>query len=184
MTSFTKRSGTSFTLRPAGAAGGVGKNSPRQRARDGLENAGRGRAAHEICGGGEPQGEEFDRAVRRVRDLAAYRVWLAEAVSGAGHGRDARGQSASPSQSGENGGGVGTTSGGVAAAATGLGSPQDSASVGEGRDRAAGEHDSPHLFAAPVGAGLGPATDGVAALRAERAEPALADGLQRSQGMG
>src|SRR5882762_2360034 len=76
MTSFTKRSGTSFTLRPAGVAGGGQENSPRQRARDGLENEGRGRAAHEICGGGESAGKEFDRTVCRVRDLAAYRLRL------------------------------------------------------------------------------------------------------------
>src|SRR5271155_6082092 len=68
-------------------------------------HAGRGRAAHEICGGGESQGEDFDRAVCRIRDLAAHWVWLAEAVSDARHHRDARGKPASPSQSGENGGG-------------------------------------------------------------------------------
>src|SRR5271155_419205 len=38
MTSFTKRSGTSFTLRPASAAGGVGKNSLGPRARDGTRD--------------------------------------------------------------------------------------------------------------------------------------------------
>src|SRR5258707_1250404 len=94
MTSFTKRSGTSFTLRPAGVAGAGGENGPRQRARDGLENEGRGRTADEICSGGESQGKEFDRAVWRVRDLAAHRARLAEAVSGGGGRRHGRGGSA------------------------------------------------------------------------------------------
>src|SRR5882762_1362140 len=184
MTSFTKRSGTSFTLRPAGVAGGGQENSPRQRARDGLENEGRGRASHEICGGGESAGKEFDRTVCRVRDLAAYRLRLAEAISGGWDRGDARGEPASASQSGENAGRGGATGGGVAAAAAGLGSAQDPASVGEGRHRAAGEYDSSHLSAAAVGAGLGSSADGAAALRAGATEPTLADGLQRSQGMG
>src|SRR5258708_1986870 len=184
MTSFTKRSGTSFTLRPAGVAGAGGENGPRQRARDGLENEGRGRTADEICSGGESQGKEFDRAVWRVRDLAAHRVRLAEAVSGGWDRRHERGESAPASQSGENAGRSGAAGGGVAAAAAGLGSAQDSASAARGRHRAAGEYDSSHFSAAPVGAGLGSAADGVAALRAGATEPALADGLQRSQGMG
>ncbi len=184
MTSFTKRSGTSFTLRPAGVAGGGGENRPRQRARDGLENQGRGRAAHEICGGGESAGKEFDRVVCRVRDLAAHGVLLVEAVSGARDRGHAGSEPASASQSGENAGWARTTRSRVAAAAAGLGSAQDSASVAPGRDRATGEHDSSHFSAAPVGAGLGSAADGVAALRAGATEPALADGFQRTQGMG
>src|SRR5258707_6115205 len=104
MTSFTKRSGTSFTLRPAGVAGAGGENGPRQRARDGLENEGRGRTADEICSGGESQSKEFDRAVWRVPDLAAHRVRLAEAVSrGCDRGHE-RGEVASASQYGAKGG--------------------------------------------------------------------------------
>src|SRR5258708_37988703 len=102
MTSFTKRSGTSFTLRPAGVAGAGGENGPRQRARDGLENEGRGRTADEICSGGESQGKEFDRAVWRGRDLAAHRGRLAGTGSGGGGRRAARGESAPAAQSREN----------------------------------------------------------------------------------
>src|SRR5712671_7671073 len=79
---------------------------------------------------------------------------------------------------------VGAAGGGTAATLSGLGSAQTAGATSAGGSELAGEHHSSHSIASGVGADRGSACGGVAALRAGRAQPTLADGFQRLHGVG
>src|SRR5450755_3538962 len=61
--------------------GGSVNRSPGKRVRDGLENGGDPRAARALCGECQPEREEPARVVPGVRNLAAYGLRVAAAVS-------------------------------------------------------------------------------------------------------
>src|ERR1035441_164145 len=72
----------------------------------------------------------------------------------------------------------------TAATLSGLGSAQTAGAAPAGGGELTAEYHSSHSVAARVGADRGSACGGAAALRARRAQPALADGFQRLHGTG
>src|ERR1700746_342060 len=104
MTSFTKCSGTSFTLRARLARTG-------EQAKDGLENYGCPRTTGAVCGGSSTERKVFDRFMSGIRDLAAYRISVAEAVSRSRGGGHCGKESATTAESQPNPTGIGTRGG-------------------------------------------------------------------------
>src|SRR6266404_2903147 len=177
MTSFTQCSMTSFTLlRERSGRGGAIK--------DGVEECGHSGTTRAVRGGGESAGEDFRGSLSGVRGLSTHGIFVAAALSGTGTGRHCRAQPAAACQSAADRRRVGRAGRGTAATLSGLGSAQAAGATPASRSAVAGEHHSSHSVAARVGAAGGWTCSGVAALRAGRAQPALADGFQRLQGVG
>ena len=177
MTSFTQCSGTSFTLlRERSERGGA--------IRDDVEECGHSGTTGAVRSGGESAGEDIRGSLSGVRGISTHGIFVAEALSGTGTGRHRRAQPAAACQSAADRRRVGAAGCGIAATLSGLGSAQTAGAAPAGRSEVAGEHHSSHSVAARVGAAGGWACGGSAALRAGRAQPALADGFQRLDGVG
>src|SRR5882762_8792596 len=177
MTSFTQCSGTSFTLpRECSERGGAIK--------DDVEECGRSGTTRAVRGGGESAGKDVQCSLSGVRGLSTHGIFVAAALSGTGAGRHRRAQPSAACQSAADRRRVGAAGGGTAATLSGLGSAQTAGATSAGGSELAGEHHSSHSIASGVGADRGSACGGVAALRAGRAQPTLADGFQRRDGVG
>src|SRR6267378_213477 len=177
MTSFTQCSGTSFTLlRERSERGGAIK--------DDVEECGRSGTTRAVRSGGKSAGEGIRDSLSGVRGLSTHGIFVAAALSGTGTGRHRRAQPAAACQSAADRKRVGAAGRGTAATLSGLGSAQAAGATPASRSEVAREHHSSHSVAARVGADRGWACSGVAALRAGRAQPALADGFQRLHGVG
>src|SRR5712671_2105038 len=177
MTSFTQCSGTSFTLpRERSERGGAIK--------DDVEECGHSGTTRAVRGGGESAGEDIRGSLSGVRGISTHGIFVAAALSGTGAGRHRRAQPSAACQSAADRRRVGAAGGGTAATLSGLGSAQTAGATSAGGSELAGEHHSSHSIASGVGADRGSACGGVAALRAGRAQPTLADGFQRLHGVG